>query len=113
MSSTFEPKWTPGPWETYNANEGTDYFPAWEVANDAYHNPPADEDAPWIAVHLTTGVKADAELIALAPELAAAVLAVDQWYRDNQQHVPECNAGGSLGALGTLAERLRMIGADE
>ena len=68
---------TPGPWSAYNANEGTEYLPAWEVANDAYHNPPADEDAPWIAVHLETGVRDDAEFIAAArsdvPDLLAAL----------------------------------------
>ena len=66
---------TPGPWTAYNANEGTEYQPAWEVANDAFHNPPADEDAPWIAVHLETGIKDDAEFIAHAREDVPALLA--------------------------------------
>ncbi len=109
MSRTFEPKWTPGPW-LYRPKSGS-----WHV------EPDIDTGYSFGRAFITTPDACDmefrndndAELIALAPELAAAVLAVDQWYRDNEQHVPECNAGGSLGVLGSLSERLRMIGADE
>lgn len=74
---------TPGPWEAYNANEGTDYLPAWEVANDAFHNPPADENAPWIAVHLETGIREDAEFIAHArTDIPALVADLDAARRE-------------------------------
>lgn len=57
----------PGPWQAYNGNEGSvDYGPLWAVANDAYHNPPTDDDTPWIAVHIETGIQADMEFIAHA-----------------------------------------------
>jgi len=48
----------------------------WCVANDAFHNPPVDEDAPWLAVEVHTGVKEDAEFIANAPADVAHLLAV-------------------------------------
>jgi hypothetical protein len=67
----------PGPWQAYNGNEGTEYGPLWAVANNAYHNPPADEDAPWIAVHIETGTRDDMEFIAHArqdiPDLIAEI----------------------------------------
>ena len=112
MTDVQEPKraWTPGPWAAYNGNEGTDYFPSWEVANDAYHNPPADDDAPWIAVHLTTGVKADAYLIALAPELAEFVLT----WSDSQDKQGDLALALHASLLGRrLADRLRRIGGED
>jgi hypothetical protein len=66
---------TPGPWEAYDANEGEwPPRPMWCVANDAFHNPPEDEDAPWLAVEVHTGVKRDAEFIANAPADIAYLL---------------------------------------
>ena len=59
-------KATPGVWEVYNANEGTDYGPMWCIANDAFHNPPADDNEPWLAVEVHTGRKCDADFIAHA-----------------------------------------------
>lgn len=65
----------PGPWQKYNGNEGTEYAPLWAVANDAYHNPPANEDEPWIAVDVHTGIEADAEFIAHARQDIPALIA--------------------------------------
>ncbi|WIV32204.1 hypothetical protein QN084_06225 [Paenarthrobacter sp. R1] len=75
---------TPGPWETYDANEGEwPPRPMWCVANDAFHNPTADEDEPWLAVEIHTGCKEDADFIAASPtdtaRLLAAVKAVEEW----------------------------------
>jgi hypothetical protein len=57
---------TPGPWIAADANAESDpsYSPFWTITNDAFHNPPADEDEPWLAVELHTGVEADARHIA-------------------------------------------------
>jgi hypothetical protein len=55
---------TPGPWEVDNPNSGSGYPPFWNIVNDAFVNPPADDDEPWLAVELHTGVKADADHIA-------------------------------------------------
>lgn len=66
----------PGPWKVYNGNEGSvDYGPLWAVANDAFHNPPEDDDTPWIAVDVHTGLQADAEFIAHARQDIPALLA--------------------------------------
>lgn len=66
----------PGPWRKYNSNEGSvDYGPLWAVANDAYHNPPADDDTPWIAVDVHTGLEADADFIAHARDDSPLLLA--------------------------------------
>lgn len=67
---------TPGPWETYDANEG-EHRPLWCVANDAFHNPSSD-DEPWIAVEIHVGQREDADLIAHAPtDLAAALKVIE------------------------------------
>ena len=70
---------TPGPWMLADSNKGTEYPPMWEITNDAFHNPPADEDAPWLAIQLHTGMKADAELVVAAwtdiPDLLDALTA--------------------------------------
>lgn len=67
----------PGPWEAYDANGG-EQRPMWCVANDAFHNPSADDNEPWIAVEIRTGYRADAELIAHAPtDLAAALKVIE------------------------------------
>lgn len=67
---------TPGPWETYNPNEGSEYGPLWSVANDAFHNPTGD-DEPWMAVNVDTGQREDADFIAKArtdmPEMVAEI----------------------------------------
>jgi hypothetical protein len=52
---------TPGPYIVSDVNEGTwPPRPGWEITNEAFGNPPADEDAPWLAVELHTGMEADA-----------------------------------------------------
>jgi hypothetical protein len=66
---------TPGPWQHSDANEGTMHHPGWMVTNDAFHNPPADEDAPWLAVELHTGVEADAAYIATVDPAVGLALA--------------------------------------
>ena len=56
-----------GAWELYDPNEGTwPPRPLWSVANDAYHHPPSEADAPWPAfnAYLETGLKEDAVHIA-------------------------------------------------
>lgn len=69
---------TPGPWDVSDGNEG-DWppRPLWMVTNEAFHNPPADDDTPWIAAELHTGVRDDAEFVAAArtdvPRLLAEV----------------------------------------
>lgn len=68
----------PGPWMVIDPNEGTGVPPGWQVVNDAFLNPPGDdEDHAWVAVELHTGDQADAEFIAHArediPALAAEV----------------------------------------
>jgi hypothetical protein len=78
---------TPGPWEVYDSNEGTwPPRPGWSVANDAFHNPPADEDAPWISVDVHVGTKADADFIAAArtalPSLLARLRAAEDAIRE-------------------------------
>lgn len=57
-----------GPWETYDANEGMDraYAPMWCVANDAFHNPPADEDVEWVGIDVYVGDRDVADFIANA-----------------------------------------------
>jgi hypothetical protein len=56
---------TEGDWFVDDPNDGTDYRPFWMVINDAFVNPPSDdEDVPWLAVELHTGVEADARHIA-------------------------------------------------
>jgi len=74
---------TPPPWEVYDSNQGVwPPRPGWSVANDAFHNPPADEDAPWISVDVYVGTKADADFIAAArsavPSLLARVVAAEK-----------------------------------
>jgi hypothetical protein len=78
---------TPGPWTAGNLNEDAEgQRPLWGVTNDAFRNPPADDDAPWIAVEVHVGDHADAEFIAHARRDIPALLAeVDrlraEWYR--------------------------------
>lgn len=67
---------TPGPWEVYDPNEGSEHGPLWCVANDAFHNPPTDDDEPWVAVEVHVGGREDAEFIALARNLFPAMLDV-------------------------------------
>jgi hypothetical protein len=80
---------TPGPWQHFDANEGTGHFPGWMVANDAFHNPPADEDAPWLAVELHTGVEADAALIAAVRNALPALLTIARAQLDRGQEAPD------------------------
>lgn len=91
--------WTPGPWTAYGGNvwTGTD---------------PEVEGHPLIAAHVPSGISggggwgprvvmlpADAKLIALAPEMAEAILACSEF-----------GYGLSKAHLNELAERLRGIG---
>lgn len=67
---------TPGEWIKcdFNEGDGSPPRPLWGVATEAFWNPSADEDEPWLAVELHTGVEADATHIAL--NNPAAVLAL-------------------------------------
>jgi hypothetical protein len=71
---------TPGPWWVADGNEGHEAGPLWMVVNDAFLNPPADPDVPWIAAEVRIGIQWDAEFIAHArtdvPTLVAALRAV-------------------------------------
>ena len=64
-------------WQVEDANEGTEYHPLWMVTNDAFHNPSANDDEPWLAVEVHTGTKATAEHI--ASWHPAVALAVADW----------------------------------
>ena len=65
-------------WQVEDANEGDgNYRPLWMVTNDAFHNPPSNEDEPWLAVEIHTGTKATAEHIAAADP--PFILAVADW----------------------------------
>jgi hypothetical protein len=58
----------------FNEGDGHPPRPLWGVSNDAYFNPPTDEDAPWLAVEIMTGTEATAEHIASwHPAVALAV----------------------------------------
>src|SRR4051812_14193337 len=89
---------TEGPWEAYDSNEGMwPPRPGWSVANEAFHNPPADEDAQWLAVDVHVGSKADADLIAasrtLLPELADRLAALTAENERLTAPIPEmCDA---------------------
>lgn len=79
---------TPGPWIVDDPNEG-DHLPFWMVINDAFLNPPADdEDAPWLAVELHTGVEADARLIALMRTLLPTLADVLDGTAEEYDEVP-------------------------
>ena len=69
-------------WYKVDFNEGDDpmYCPLWGVSNDVYFNPPADDDAPWLAVEVHTGTEATAEHI--ASWHPAVALAVADWLDD-------------------------------
>jgi hypothetical protein len=109
---------TPGPWQVTDHNEGLDPpRPLWGVTNDEYHNPSADDDAPWIAVEIRIGDRADAEFIARArtdvPKMAAEIRrlreqlfaqqpvidAVEAWAED-------CEDGGKVAALRNIDRAL-------
>lgn len=55
---------TPGPWETYDPNEGSGHAPLWCVANEEFHNPSGDEDAEWMGLEVHVGDKTDSDYIA-------------------------------------------------
>lgn len=101
---------TPGPWAAYDSNEGTwPPRPGWSVANDAFHNPPADdEDAPWIAVDLHVGQQADAEFIAAAdPSTVLALIARTRAVEDALQ---EARAEVAREQVHCNDERFRLAG---
>jgi hypothetical protein len=63
-----------GPWAVSDANEGSEYPPLWMVTNDAFHNPPS-EDEPWLGVEVHTGSRNEAEHIAaFDPHTVAALV---------------------------------------
>ena len=74
-------------WVKCDFNDG-DHRPLWGVANDAFFNPPADEDVPWLAIEVHTGTEATAEHI--ASWHPAVALAVADWLDD------EANTGEQL-----------------
>lgn len=91
---------TPGPWEMYDSNEGTEYFPMWSVANDDYHNP--REDGTAFGVSIECGEKADADLIANAPTDLRRLL--DEVKRLNREfadfrHMAVLNSKAATGAV--------------
>lgn len=110
---------TDGPWKAYDSNEETDYLPLWSVANDAFHNPPADEGAPWVAVDVQVGHRADAEFIAAArtdvPRLVAALTAVLDLHRPLPSSVSalypeplcECGATDPCPTVDAITDHLR------
>lgn len=61
----------------FNEGDGYPFRPLWGISNDAYFNPPADEDEPWLAVEIHTGTEATAEHI--ASWHPAVALAVADW----------------------------------
>lgn len=98
---SFEPKWTPGKWSV--------------VDRDGIYTITSPEGNPLNCYEVadTWRVKADAELIALAPELAAAVLAYERWDDDWETPGSDESFDAACVELNRLADRLRMIGADE
>ena len=64
----------------FNEGDGHPYRPLWGVSNEAYFDPPADEDVPWLAVEIHTGLEATAEHIASWHPTVA--LAVADWLED-------------------------------
>lgn len=90
--------WTPGPWQVgYVAGAGDPYVSTGEQIVDADY---------------TRGeslTKADAFLIALAPEMAEAILQYEEWVKDRG-----CQAGENAQRdLFDLAEKLRAISERE
>ena len=58
----------------FNEGDGYPYRPLWGVSNEAYFDPSAEEDVPWLAVEIHTGLEATAEHIASwHPTVALAV----------------------------------------
>lgn len=81
-------KATPGPWEVYDPNEGTGHSPLWCVANEAFHNPPADEEAEWLGVEIYVGDKEDAEFIAHSPADMAKLIGALEAVLNLANHEP-------------------------
>ena len=63
-------------WEAVDFNDDP-AGPLWGVANDAFFNPPSDDETPWLAVEVHTGHRATAEHI--ASWHPAVALAVADW----------------------------------
>ena len=92
-------------WHKVDFNEGDDpmYRPLWGVSNDVYFNPPADEDAPWLAVEIHTGTEATAEHIASwHPAVALAVADLLDAVAQSHEHAPD----------GTIIDFWSLPGAD-
>ena len=105
---------TPGPWEVYDANEDSGHGPLWCVANDAFHNPPADDNDPWVAVEVHVGGREDAELIAAMrndlPKLLAVVEAANEIVSPAYLDAPEPYAQGvRLDAMRDLMAALAAL----
>jgi hypothetical protein len=76
----------PGPWLLTDPNEGSGVGPLWTVVNDAFLNPPADENAPWLAVELHTGTKDEAEYVAAEANPKHALAEVALWRGVVERH---------------------------
>ena len=78
-------------WFKCDFNDG-EHRPLWGVANDAFFNPPADEDEPWLAIEVHTGTEATAEHI--ASWHPAVALAVAVWLVSTAEHIAshDCEA---------------------
>lgn len=105
MSSTFEPKWTPGPWRWSNKGDVLILYRGRERGVVLRTQP---QEGSGYDLN-----RYDAELIALAPELAAALIAYDDVYREHRGDDRPADEHPIAQSMFDLAERLRMIGADE
>ncbi len=112
---SFEPKWTSGPWQVYNGNVWAGGDP--EVEGDplihTHRQRGGFGTTDWAHGQPRVTRRADAELIALAPELAAAVLAHARWNDDWETPGSDDAFDAACVELNRLADRLRMIGADD
>lgn len=106
---SFEPKWTQGKW-LYRAKSGSWHVEPPTGTNYTYGER-FIEALDSCDMHFRN--EHDAELIALAPELAAAVLAHARWNDDWETPGSDDAFDAACVELKRLAERLRMIGADE
>ena len=65
------------PWEVCDHNEGmSPPRPLWGIVNEAYLNPPEDDEAPWVAVEIHTGDKSTAELVVALSRTVEPMLAM-------------------------------------
>lgn len=103
--------WTPAPWtaEPYSgsAADGFDIVSVKYAANGR---------ALYGSVGVTHSKRADAELIALAPEMAEALSLLNDCNYDHdcdgEGDHPRCKECEAVGALHTVMAKLRAIGGD-